>query len=40
MGSRKGLLLRMYTYISREVDTLMERRHMCGVQANTKRGRY
>ena len=39
-GSRKGLLLRMYTYTSRAAGTLTERRHMCGVQASTKRGRY
>ena len=38
IGSWKGLLHRMYTYTSREVDTLTERRHVCGVQASTRRG--
>lgn len=32
----EGLLLRMYTYTFHEADTLRERRHTCGVRANTK----
>jgi hypothetical protein len=37
MDSLRGLLLHRYTCTFHEADTSQERRHACGVRANTKR---
>jgi len=34
--ARKSILLHMYTYTFHSADTWRERRHACGVRANTK----